>query len=126
VGACAKRQRYHLGAATQLLHQMMLGALGAYRLQATMTVDGAHEAMFTAGVDLIQQLMAARHAPQRALLCMLPPRPEFDPDVAGEPAGHEIDDPPTATQDLGVPRHLGLEEEGSVIDRGGHQDRVHP
>jgi hypothetical protein len=105
---------------------MMLGAPGTCSLQAVMTVDSTHEAMFTAVVYLIQPLMAAYRAPQRALLCTLPPRLEFDPDVTGEPPGHEIDDPPTATQDLGVPRHLGLEEEGSIIDRGGHQDRVHP
>ncbi len=53
----------------------------------------------------------------------LPPGPELDSDIAGEPSRHEIEDPPLAAEDLGVPRHLGLEEPGSVVNLGADQDR---
>ena len=44
----------------------------------------------------------------------LPPGPELHPDVSDEPPRHEIEYSPLAAEDLGVSRHLGLQEEGNA------------
>ncbi len=53
----------------------------------------------------------------------LPPRPELDSDVSGQPSRDEIENSPLATIDLSIPRHLGLEKKGGIVKLSDDQNR---
>src|SRR6266446_2542579 len=52
----------------------------------------------------------------------LPPGPELDPHIAGNPPEEQVDDSPLAAIDLGSSGHLCLEQEGRVVDLARNQD----
>src|SRR5262249_41573794 len=56
---------------------------------------------------------------------LLPPGPNFDPEVSLEAPGDEVKDAPFPAINLGVACHIGFEKQGNVADlSGGEKDSL--
>src|SRR5437867_10941321 len=54
------------------------------------------------------------------LFHQLPPRPEFDPNVADEAAENNFVESPHTTGNLGVAGHFGFEEQAGIVELSNH------